>query len=78
MYPGKLNFATDAWTSPNHRAFIAITVHFAPVGNNPCNFILDVVELPTSHTGKNLAQAFARVMTEFGIQHKVSPVFHSI
>ena len=25
-YDGELNFATDAWTSPNHRAFMAITV----------------------------------------------------
>jgi hypothetical protein len=25
---GKLSFATDAWTLPNHKAYIAITVHF--------------------------------------------------
>ncbi|KAJ7309291.1 hypothetical protein DFH08DRAFT_719348, partial [Mycena albidolilacea] len=26
-YDGHLSFATDAWTSPNHRAFVAWTVH---------------------------------------------------
>src|SRR5438552_4035039 len=27
-HDGDLNFATDAWTSPNHKAFVAVTVHF--------------------------------------------------
>jgi hypothetical protein len=26
-HPGKLSFATDTWTSPNHKAFIVVTVH---------------------------------------------------
>lgn len=26
-YSGHLHFATDCWTSPNHRAFMAVTVH---------------------------------------------------
>jgi len=26
-YDGKLNFATDAWSSPNHKAFMAVSVH---------------------------------------------------
>jgi hypothetical protein len=38
--------------------------------------VLDIVELPVSHTGKNLAEAFAGVMIKFGIQDKVSLVFH--
>jgi hypothetical protein len=24
----ELSFATDTWTSPNHKAYVAITVHF--------------------------------------------------
>lgn len=70
-YPGKFNFATDAWTSPNHRAFIAITIHLAPNGSHPTRFVLDVVELAKSHSGKNMAEAFAKVMCEFGIEDKV-------
>jgi hypothetical protein len=34
--------------------------------------LLDVVELPISHTGLNLATAFAGVLDGFGISDKVS------
>ena len=70
-YDGALHFATDAWTSPNHRAFVAVTVHFEQQGT-PVSFLLDVVELACSHTGVNLATAFAKILKEFGIEHKVS------
>jgi hypothetical protein len=39
-----LNFATDAWTSPNHKAFVAVSVHFEKDGKPIC-LILDVVEV---------------------------------
>ncbi|KAI0659197.1 hypothetical protein C8Q70DRAFT_891513, partial [Cubamyces menziesii] len=56
-YDGKLSFATDAWTSPNHRAFIAITVHLE-VNGQPLRLLLDLVEVAKSHSGVNLAIAF--------------------
>lgn len=31
-YDRKLSFATDGWTSPNHKAYVAITVHFLKDG----------------------------------------------
>ena len=31
-YEGKLSFATDAWTSPNYKAYVAVTVHFEQDG----------------------------------------------
>ena len=69
-HDGALNFATDAWTSPNQKAFVAITVHFEVQGVPAC-LILDIVEVAESHSGWNLAAAFARVLAEFGIEHKV-------
>ncbi|KAG2746211.1 hypothetical protein P692DRAFT_20640845, partial [Suillus brevipes Sb2] len=69
-YDGELNFATDAWTSPNHRAFMAISVHLEHEGQ-PLAMILDIVEVSKSHTGANLAEAFAKVLEEFGISDKV-------
>ncbi|KAJ6489929.1 hypothetical protein C8R45DRAFT_826566, partial [Mycena sanguinolenta] len=44
-YPGRLSFATDAWTSPNQRAFLAWTVH---LHHEECllSFPLDVFEVP--------------------------------
>ena len=65
-----LNFATDAWTSPNHKAYVAFTVHFEHNGT-PMSMLLDLVEVAKSHSGLNLAHAFAEVLEEFGISDKV-------
>jgi hypothetical protein len=70
-HEGKLNFATDAWTSPNHKAFIAVTVHFE-IGGKPMSMLLDMIEVAMAHSGVNLAQAFAHILKEFGISDKVS------
>lgn len=34
--------------------------------------LLDLVEVAESHSGVNLAKAFAKVLEEFGIEDKVS------
>ena len=72
-HPGRLHFATDAWTSPNHQAFVAWTVHLEHDGHMLA-FLLDVVEVPESHTGATLAKVFQAVLVDFGIQHKVLSV----
>ncbi|PIL26246.1 hypothetical protein GSI_12002 [Ganoderma sinense ZZ0214-1] len=72
-HEGALHFATDAWTSPNHRAFVAVTVHFEQQGKPIC-FLLDIVEVACSHTGINLAAAFTKILKEFGIEHKIKGV----
>ena len=36
--------------------------------------VLDIVKVPVSHTGLNLARVFARVLDEFGISDKVSSI----
>ncbi|KAI0349627.1 hypothetical protein OH77DRAFT_1370723, partial [Trametes cingulata] len=56
-YEGRLSFATDTWTSPNHHSFIAITAHLEVEGQ-PMRLLLDLVEVTKSHTGLNLAAAF--------------------
>lgn len=67
---GCLNFATDAWTSPNGRAFIAVTVHYEKKGI-PTTMLLDILECARSHTGSNLASTFEKVLKDFGIRDKV-------
>lgn len=69
-YDGDLNFATDAWTSPNQKALIAFTVHFEHNGM-PMSLVLNVVELPVSHSGLNLADAFAKMLEDLGLDTKV-------
>jgi hypothetical protein len=66
-----LNFATDAWTSLNHKAYVTFTIHFEHEGV-PISMLLDLVEVAKSHSGVNLANAFATVLKEFGIEDKVS------
>lgn len=68
-YNGRLSFATDAWTSPNQRAFVAITVHLEHKGET-ISMLLDIVEVAKSHSGENLAAAFAKIMEDYGISKK--------
>lgn len=86
-HPGRVHFATDAWTSPNHRAFVAWTVHLHHNGH-VLAFVLDIVEVPEvryplvlpkthklimfqSHTGEALAQAFHDMLVEHALVNKV-------
>jgi hypothetical protein len=70
-WEGTLSFATDAWTLPNHKAYMALMVHFENDGA-PVAMLLDLVEVAKSHSGLNLAGAFATVLDKFGITEKVS------
>ena len=49
---------------------MALTVHLERDGM-PLSMLLDVVEVPVSHSGRNLARAFANVLQTFGIEDKV-------
>jgi len=50
---------------------VAVTVHFEQRGEPMC-LLLDIVELAKSHSGINLAMAFADILEDYGISHKVS------
>jgi hypothetical protein len=67
-----LSFATDAWTSPNHKAYVAVTVHYEQEGK-PISMLLDIVQLAESHSGLALVVAFAQILENFGIADKVLP-----
>ena len=58
-YDGKINFGTDAWTLPNHYAYVALTAHLEAKGE-PISIVLDVVEVAkvrdcgvSGHNGHN-------------------------
>ncbi|KAF4618847.1 hypothetical protein D9613_009691 [Agrocybe pediades] len=70
-YDGALSFGTDAWTSPNSKAYVAVTVHYETDGVPQC-LLLDIAEVARSHTGLNLAIAFAKILEDFGIEDKRS------
>ena len=69
-YDGELSFTTDCWTSPNHKAMVAFSVHFEHDGV-PIRMTLDVIELAKSHSGLHLAAAFAELVQGLGIETKV-------
>jgi len=69
-HSGHLHFAMDAWTSTNHHAFIVWTVHLQH-NDEMLSFLLDIVEVLQSHTGKTLAKVFQKMVTDFGIEHKI-------
>ena len=52
---------------------MAVTVHFEEKGV-PVSMLLDIVEVAKSHSGLNLAAAFAKVLQDFGISDKVSTI----
>jgi len=60
----------DTWSSPNHKSYMAITIHFEHCGE-PFLILLDLVEVAESHTGMNLGNAFMTVLKMFGIDKKV-------
>ena len=70
MYDGALSFVTDAWTLPNCKAYIAISVHFEQDGV-PVSMLLNIVEVAQFHSGLNLAATFAKILDDFGISNKV-------
>ena len=70
LYEGALKYVTDTWSSPNHKAYMVVMVHFKNKGV-PMAMLLDIVELTCSHSGFNLAAAFAKILEDFGISDKV-------
>jgi len=58
-HPGHVHFATDAWT-----------VHLKHNGTILA-FLLDIIEVPESHTGVALAKAFQQMLEMFGLQDRV-------
>ncbi|KAG6825672.1 hypothetical protein H0H92_002873 [Tricholoma furcatifolium] len=72
-HDGRVHFATDAWTSPNHQAMVAWMVHLHHEGNILV-FLLDVCEVDKSHTGETLVAAFHQMLIKHGLKNKILAV----
>ncbi|KAL4067459.1 putative AC9 transposase [Scleroderma yunnanense] len=70
---GKLNFTMDAWTSPNHQAFITFCVHLEHEGKL-LTMPLDIIEVAKSHTSIKMASVFAKVLEDFRLIEKILAV----
>jgi hypothetical protein len=69
-YPGRLSFATSAWTSPNNVPYMAVSVHLEE-GGKPVSLFLDFTEVSKSQSGLNLAFEFLQILKNFGVEEKV-------
>jgi hypothetical protein len=77
VYEGALSYTTDAWTSPNHRAYVVVTDHFEKDGVSIL-MLLDIVEVTCSHSGLNLTATFAKILEDFSISNKVCNYFEEM
>jgi hypothetical protein len=63
--------------SPNHKAYVAVSVHLAQ-GGVAVSMLLNIIEVAKSHSGLNLAAAFAKILEDFGISNKVSECLSAV
>jgi hypothetical protein len=67
----KVSFTTDCWTSPNMIAFMGVTAHYIDNEWNLQACTIDFMNLPGSHSGSTLYEAFVSVLNTFQLKHKV-------
>ncbi|KAF7300003.1 hypothetical protein MKEN_01322600 [Mycena kentingensis (nom. inval.)] len=65
--------STDAWTAPNHRAYVAVAGSWEENGQK-VECLLDFIEVPKSHDGKNLAAVLDQVADDFGVSDRIRSV----
>ena len=69
--PGRISFTLDAWTSTTQVPFLGITAHWITTDWEMKSIIIDFVHLLGPHSGRNLADAFYKVLKDYGILTKV-------
>ena len=73
---GKVSATTDLWTSGNNFSMMALTVTFLTYDFVMKEVTLGFRELKGEHTGINLANVFLSILTEFGLEQRVSYCAH--
>lgn len=72
----KISFTTDLWTSPNNKAFAAVTAHFIDNDWVLHETVVDFGLMSGRHDGANIADGFSQVLENFGIMAKVLDFFN--
>lgn len=63
----------DMWSNQNMDCFLTVTIHFFNQ-NILKSYVLTTCDVPTSHTGENLAEIMTNILTEWKILTKVSAI----
>jgi len=63
----RIHISYDLWTSPNHKAMIAIIAHWTSEDYEVKTALLAIREVHREHTGENIANVVYPVMKEYDI-----------
>jgi hypothetical protein len=74
--PGEIALATDAWTSSNRKSFMSLCLSYIDANWELRDAVVGFTELQGSHSGKNLAEAMYKVISDLGIVKKVRQNVH--
>ncbi|CAG5000632.1 unnamed protein product [Parnassius apollo] len=68
-----LALTADMWSNQNMDCFLTVTIHFFNQ-NILKSYVLTTCDVPTSHTGENLAEIMTDLLTEWKILGKISAI----
>ena len=67
----KISIALDAWTSPNHLAFLAITAYFIDANWKHQEVLLGFEHLHGKHTGTAMATIVKNILDDFQVSDRL-------
>ena len=66
----RIHLSYDLWTSPNHKAMIAIVAHWTSEDYKVITALLAIREVHGGHTGENIANVVYPVLKEYNIHDR--------
>jgi hypothetical protein len=70
--PGQIPIASDAWTSANRHAFLALTASWITEDWEIVIALIDFILLTGTHSGANMAKVAFKTLEELDMKDKVS------
>ncbi|MBW0482454.1 hypothetical protein O181_022169 [Austropuccinia psidii MF-1] len=64
-------FTTDAWTSPNITAYLAVTSHYIYTDFKLTSIIIGFAKIQGDHTGASLATQFLTIIRRYDLEQKI-------
>jgi hypothetical protein len=74
QHVNRISIAIDAWTSPNHLAFLGITAYYITPDWNIKEILLGFRRIKGRHSGKNFARLIQNTLCRYGLQRKLLAV----
>lgn len=68
---GRMSIAVDCWTSPDQKAFLALTGYFLTEDMDYHEVLLGFRPVAGSHTGENLAEIVLEVLQKHHLTHRL-------